>query len=226
MKSVMIQLSTAQQAKLRNGHSVRVLPKMVGSGSPIIIDPIQYDNLNKNMKRNKGMMVSLSPELIQHNMEGGSLLGGLKKTVKAVKTGYKYVPEPIKEEIRKGVRSGAKKGIKYGLAGAEALLMTNPYTAPIATVGGVVYDALDGERHVNRLIDKGVKKSGLGLKLGEGLRLSAVEGMRLSGNGMSLGSGMTLGSGGCSMCGCGNERFLLEQQNMGTKIHKKSKIHM
>ena len=96
----MIQLSTAQQAKLRNGHSVRVLPSMVGLGSPIIIDPIQYDNLNKQMKRNKGMMVSLSPELIQHNMEGGSLLGGLKKAVNAVKTGYKYVPEPIKEEIR------------------------------------------------------------------------------------------------------------------------------
>ena len=111
MKSVMIQLSTAQQAKLRNGHSVRVLPKMVGSGSPIIIDPIQYDNLNKNMKRNKGMMVSLSPELIQHNMEGGSLLGGLKKAVKAVKSGNKYVPEPIKEEIRKGVRSGVCRKI-------------------------------------------------------------------------------------------------------------------
>ena len=154
MKSVMIQLSTAQQAKLRNGHSVRVLPSMVGSGSPIIIDPIQYDNLNKNMKRNKGMMVSLSPELIQHNMEGGSLLGGLKKAVNTVRKGYKdYVPEPIKAEIRKNVKSGAKKGIKYGLAGAEALLASNPYTAPIGVVGGIAYDALDGERHINRFID-------------------------------------------------------------------------
>ena len=79
MSSIKVSLSKGQEAKLRNGHAVRITPKMVGSGSPIIIDPIQYDNLNKNMKRNKGMIVSLSPELIQHNMEGGSLLGGLKK---------------------------------------------------------------------------------------------------------------------------------------------------
>ena len=54
--------------------------------------------------------------------------------------------------------------MKYGLAGAEALLMTNPYTAPIATVGGVAYDALCGEKRVNRFIDKVVDKSGLGLR--------------------------------------------------------------
>ena len=203
----MIQLSTAQQAKLRNGHSVRVLPKMVGSGSPIIIDPIQYDNLNKNMKRNKGMMVSLSPELIQHNMEGGSLLGGLKKAVKTVRKGYKdYVPEPIKEEIRKGVKTGAKKGIKYGLAGAEALLASNPYTAPVGAVGAMAYAALDGEKKVNRFIDKQFKKSGLGLRVGKGLRL-AGDGLNLSGNGMRLGAGMSLG-GSCEFCGQGNEMFL------------------
>ena len=225
MKSVMIQLSTAQQAKLRNGHSVRVLPKMVGSGSAVIIDPIQYDNLNKNMKRNKGMMVSLSPELIQHNMEGGSLLGGLKKVGKAVKQGYKSVPEPIKEEIRKSVRSGAKKAVKYSLAGTEALLMSNYYSAPIGAVGAMAYDALDGEKKVNRFIDKQVKKSGLGLRVGKGLRLSDGEGMRL-GAGMTLGNGMSLG-GSCEFCGHGNEQFLLESQNMGKKINKKStKVQM
>ena len=55
MKSVMIQLSTAQESKLRNGHAIRVLPKMVGSGSAVIIDTSTYDNQIKNIKK-KGMM--------------------------------------------------------------------------------------------------------------------------------------------------------------------------
>ena len=84
-----------------------------------------------------------------------------------------------------------------------------------------------------------MKKSGLGLKLGKGLsaggkglRLSgdgmtlSGDGMTLSGTGMRLGSGMSLG-GSCEFCGHGNEMFLLEGQNMGTKIHKKSsKVQM
>ena len=75
---VKINLSDKQQQRLRNNHSVRITPKMIGSGASVIIDPMTFNNPNKHLERNKGMLVSLSPETVKMNMEGGSLLGGLK----------------------------------------------------------------------------------------------------------------------------------------------------
>ena len=75
---VKINLSGRQQQRLRNGYSVRVKPKMVGSGASAIIDPMTFSNLNKNLVRNKVMLVNLSPELNKVNMQGASLMGGLK----------------------------------------------------------------------------------------------------------------------------------------------------
>ena len=70
MMKVKINLSDKQQQRLRNGHSVRATPKMAGSGASVIIDPMTFNNLNKHLERNKGMLVSLSPELIKENMSG------------------------------------------------------------------------------------------------------------------------------------------------------------
>ena len=75
---VKISLSDKQQRRLRNGHSVRVTPKMAGPGASPIVDPMTFNSPNKHLEKNKGMFVNLSPELIKENMSGGSLMGGLK----------------------------------------------------------------------------------------------------------------------------------------------------
>ena len=59
MMKVKINLSDKQHQRLRNNHSVRVTPKMIGSGASVIIDPVTFNNLNKHLERNKEMLVKL-----------------------------------------------------------------------------------------------------------------------------------------------------------------------
>ena len=104
---VKINLSDKQQQRLRNGHSARVTPEMAGSGASVIIDPMTFNNLNKHLERNKGMLVNLSPELIKGNMQGGWLMGGLKMA----KKGYDKLPTHTNNAIRKGTNESAKAAV-------------------------------------------------------------------------------------------------------------------
>ena len=42
---LLVDLSEGQKSKLRNGHSIRILPRMIGSGVDMIIDPKTMNNM-------------------------------------------------------------------------------------------------------------------------------------------------------------------------------------
>ena len=160
---VKINLSDKQQQRLRNGHSVRVTPKMAGSGASVIIDPMTFNNLNKHLERNKGMFVSLSPELIKENMSGGSLMGGLKSGAKMAKKGYDKLPTHTKNDTRKETKESAKAAVHSAVDAGFSAAASNPYTATAGVMGKVAYDEANVDRFIDKKNNKAANKSGLGL---------------------------------------------------------------
>ena len=49
MNKIQIDLSPGQSSKLRNGHSIRISPKMIGFGVDMIIDTMTMNNMLKNL---------------------------------------------------------------------------------------------------------------------------------------------------------------------------------
>ena len=146
MNKIQLKLSPGQEQKLRNQRTIRVTPAMVGHGSEIMIDPMTYHNLSKSISKNKGMLLSLSPELIQTNMSGGSLMAGLK----GVKKVYDKLPERTKSSVRRTVKDVAKGSAHAAVDTGFALASSNPYTLPAAVIAKSVYD----DSNVDRFIDK------------------------------------------------------------------------
>jgi hypothetical protein len=64
MFTVGLDLSPRQMAKLRKGNPVRVKK---GMGCNLIVNPNNYDIMNRAFRRNKGVQLKLSPEEIQMN---------------------------------------------------------------------------------------------------------------------------------------------------------------
>jgi hypothetical protein len=209
MNKILVNLSQAQEAKLRNGHTVRITPKMVGSGAELIVDPLQFNNLNKHLAKNKGMLISLNKDLVQENQAGGSLLAGLKKS-------YSKLPEGTRSQLRKTVKQSAKDAVDVAVDTGFSVASANPYTAPVAMAGKVAYDQTNARRGVHRKINKFVDKSGMGSR---GLMLANAKA-----SGLYAGMGTKAPAGEhCLHCGSGmqKELFLLEQQNAGVEIERK-----
>ena len=53
MNKIQIDLSPGQKSKLKNGHSIRISPKMIGSGVDLIIDTMTMNNMLKNLIKEK-----------------------------------------------------------------------------------------------------------------------------------------------------------------------------
>ena len=51
--NIALNLSASQLRNLRNGKGIRISPAMFGSGVDMIIDPMNYNNLMKNLKEVK-----------------------------------------------------------------------------------------------------------------------------------------------------------------------------
>ena len=49
MNKIQIVLRPGQSLKLRNGHSIIISPKMIGSGVDLIIDTMTMNNMFKNL---------------------------------------------------------------------------------------------------------------------------------------------------------------------------------
>lgn len=162
MQRVKLNLSERQMSRLRNGHSVRILPKLVGSGADVIIDPMNYHNLMKHIKRNKGMMLNLTKDTIEVNkMEGSGIFKKIKKAGKKVKG---YYNNNIKDTaLGQALRDTAENVVEYGYDNASRSLQSNQFTNPL---GEYMMD----KREQN--VDRVVRKTGLGLRLkGEGLKV-------------------------------------------------------
>jgi hypothetical protein len=83
MNKIQIDISGGQKYKLRNGHSIRISPKMIGSGVEMIIYPMTLNNMLKKLDKGKGIVVGLSKQKIDENkMEGTGLLGSGNKSGK------------------------------------------------------------------------------------------------------------------------------------------------
>jgi hypothetical protein len=87
MNKIQIDLSPGQASKLRNGHSIRISPKMIGSGVDMIIDTMTMKNMFKKLDRGKGVVMGLSQSEINENkMEGTGLFGSGNKSGKISRT--------------------------------------------------------------------------------------------------------------------------------------------
>jgi len=83
MNKIQIDLSPGQASKLRNGHSIRISPKMIGSGVDMIIDTMTMNNMFKKLDRGKGIVMGLSKaEIDENKMEGTGLFGSGNKSGK------------------------------------------------------------------------------------------------------------------------------------------------
>ena len=78
---LLVNLSENQKSKLGNGHSVRILPHMIGSGVDMIIDPATMNNMFKKLDKGKGVVMGLSKaEIDENKIEGTGLFGAGNKS--------------------------------------------------------------------------------------------------------------------------------------------------
>jgi len=177
-KTIKFGASPKQLSKLRNGHRVRIKPRMSGKGYCMIVDPTHYSSISRSFGRGKGVELSLSPEEILQNqqaigsMEGEGIFDDLKKGVKAV---GKVVLPLAKEAGRAGLKlasEGADKlidaGVEYapellsGALSAGAMALGQPELVPGAiAVGNVAGKQLgklagrEAKKQKNKLVKKG-----------------------------------------------------------------------
>jgi len=65
--NISLDVSKEQLSKLRNGHGIRISPTMLGSGVEMIIDPMTYHNIEKHMKKGKGIVIKMGSNEIEMN---------------------------------------------------------------------------------------------------------------------------------------------------------------
>jgi hypothetical protein len=75
--NITLDLSKGQQSKLRNGHGIRISSTMLGSGTDLIVDPMTYHNIEKHMKKGKGVVIKMGSNEIEINkIQGTGLFAG------------------------------------------------------------------------------------------------------------------------------------------------------
>jgi len=106
---IALNLSSAQLRNLRNGKGIRISPAMFGSGVNMIIDPMNYNNLLKELEREKGAVMSMgNDELEENEIQGTGLFAGAgKKSGKTsrIEKARKW-REFSDETLRKGIDTG------------------------------------------------------------------------------------------------------------------------
>lgn len=112
MHSTVVKVSPKQMSKLRNGHKVRVKPPEIeGEGCYIIVDPQNYDILNRTFSRNKGVELSLSPEEIQANKYSYSSPEQHNELLKKHKVGSGIFGKKFDRAVKKVVGKKTAKNI-------------------------------------------------------------------------------------------------------------------
>ena len=122
--------SPKQISRLRNGHRVRIKPRMSGKGYCMIVDAGNYSNISRSFGRGKGVELALSPEEILQNQQSR---GGMEG-------------EGIFDDIGKAITKGAKvvgrEGLKLASAGADKLIDTAVDYAPELLSGALSAGAM------------------------------------------------------------------------------------
>ena len=72
MNKIQIDLSEGHKSKLRNGHSIRISPKMIGSSVDMILDTMTMNNMFKKLDKGKGVVMGLSKaEILEQETSQG-----------------------------------------------------------------------------------------------------------------------------------------------------------
>ena len=153
MERIEVSISPHQASRLRNGHKVRVKPAMSGSGVILMVSPSTYNIATRNLSRNKGVQIQLTPEELQSNremsedpeMEGKGIF---KKLGKALKKGATKVGRVVGREVAKKLPQLATAGLT-GLAVATG----QPQLIPLAGIVGNKVGKFAG-KELNKAIDK------------------------------------------------------------------------
>ena len=149
MNKIQIDLSQGQASKLRNGHSIRISPKMIGSGVDMIIDTMTMKNMFKKLDRGKGIVMGLSKaEIDENKMEGTGLFGAGNKSgkVSRFKKANKWT------DFSEGL---VNRGMTLGERGLEIFNKQKERQSPM----GQVKAAFGGEMEGGKLSLSGLKKS-------------------------------------------------------------------
>ena len=111
-----VDLSPTQKKNLSKGKGVLVKPSQaLKDGQPIFIGKVKFNKYNKNIEKNKGFKLTLSPEEVDANSkEGGSLFGVLKKVGKVGKEAYKALPKGIKKTIKENLKKLSTDAVDKG----------------------------------------------------------------------------------------------------------------
>ena len=167
MQRVLLDLSKTQLSKLRNGHNVRILPHMFGSGVDMIIDPMTFHNMAKKLEKGKGVVMGLSNEEIEANeMEGSGLMmsgsGNKSGKINRLKKAKRWRDFSV---------DTAKQGIdtaKYGYEQFQSAV--NPIGSKVKSwFGGEMDMEMEGEGFLKD-IKKGYNRKVKNSKLGSALR--------------------------------------------------------
>ena len=142
-KVVKFGASPKQISRLRNGHRVRIKPRMSGKGYCMIVNPSHYSTISRSFGRGKGVELALSPEEILQNqqsrgdagMEGEGIFDDIGK---AVSKGAKAVGKVI---VPIGKEAG-RAGLKALSQGADTLIDTAVDYAPELLSGALSAGAM------------------------------------------------------------------------------------
>ena len=168
MQRVLLDLSKTQLSKLRNGHNVRILPHMFGSGVDMIIDPMTFHNMAKKLEKGKGVVMGLSNEEIEANeMEGSGLMmsgsGNKSGKISRIKKARKW-----RDFSNNTARDGIDTG-KYGYEQFQSAV--NPIGSKFKSMfGGGEDEEMEGGNFFKKMkkgYNKNVKNSALGSALRE-----------------------------------------------------------
>lgn len=118
--------SPKQISRLRNGHRVRIKPRMSGKGYCMIVDAGNFSNISRSFGRGKGVELALSPEEILQNQQAR---GGMEG-------------EGIFDDIKKGAKALGREGLKVISKGADTLIDTAVDYAPELLSGALSAGAM------------------------------------------------------------------------------------
>ena len=165
--NIALNLSANQLRNLRNGKGIRISPSVFGSGTDMIIDPMNYNNLMKKLERGKGAVMSMgNAELEENEIQGSGLFAGAGRKsgkINRLKKARKW-RDFSNETLRDGIDTA-----KYGYEQYKSAV--NPIGSKVKSWFGGEMD-MEGEGFLKD-IKKGYNRKVKNSKLGKALRESS-----------------------------------------------------
>jgi hypothetical protein len=113
INKIQIDSSEGQKSKLRNGHFIRISPKMIGSEVDMILDTMTMNIMFIKLDKGKGIVMGLSKQEINENkISGSGLFGSGNKSGKISRTKKAYKWKDFSNETARDGKDLASYGYK------------------------------------------------------------------------------------------------------------------